>query len=104
MQNAVPNVKLVLIANKLDAQEKRQVTTRQGTQVWYLLDIICISAYVYVYMLTHTHTHNVYVCMHMYTHKVSLRIKGRAVRWSPLSQHQNIFINLSATPKAILKK
>lgn len=32
-ENAVSNVKLVLIANKLDAQEKRQVTTRQGAQL-----------------------------------------------------------------------
>ena len=65
VQNAVPNVKLVLIANKLDAQEKRQVTTRQGTQVWYidyLRDIMCIPTcmlctYVHAHADTHTHTH-----------------------------------------------
>ena len=53
------NVKLVLVANKLDAQEKRQVTTRQGTQVYCSLYMHPYNIYIDT---SHTHT------LHMNTH------------------------------------
>ena len=64
------NVKLVLFANKLDAQEKRQVTTRQGTQVecslymypcnivtYTIHDLTCVYTHTRTHAHTHTHTH-----------------------------------------------
>ena len=44
------NVKLVLVANKLDAQEKRQVTPRQGAQVYivHCIIMLCVCVYLFV--------------------------------------------------------
>ena len=53
------NVKLVLVANKLDAQEKRQVTTRQGTQVYCSLYMLCLCVCVCVVFVS------VCVCVHV---------------------------------------
>jgi len=39
-QYAISDVKLMLIANKRDIEEKRQVTIRQGKQVHIILDYV----------------------------------------------------------------
>ena len=45
MQNSTSDVKLMLIGNKIDNEQKRQVTTHQGQQVYICTNYVIAQYY-----------------------------------------------------------